>query len=584
MKRNKGISLIVLVITIIVIIILAGAIIISLSSNNPIEQASEATFKESVQSYSAQLDLYNASLLASTLGTYNPELLQADATSATYNGVAIVGKPNIYSIIPTIEALGADGSKFSIKKGKLSYNGTDTNKLDWVEEVAIENTSRPLLTLTPNTPDDYINLQWNMNDTTQPYSYKVFQKKEGTTEFQTISAVNSKDKIKVLNVYPIVGTTYTTTNWKSETFTLPQSAQTKMWMETPNVDDPKGYGKGLIDVDAVELSVFNANPTTYMKNVDGTWKYDVVYEGAWDCNGQCTTSGDNSALAKTMLQEFIQSGRGVLMGHDTLYIGPHSEMNSLRSFFNIKLASGGGDFIEAAPGGSGIQIVTYKKGLLTNYPWNIGDIGTTLTIPSTHTSGQVAYGDVWMRFGSIGSPFNGGEGNFYLTTWNNTAMIQLGHSNGAATPDEQKILANTLFYLAQLTNLTYLDDHSGQDVKAPAEPVITSAIINGATGKVDIAYSASQDLGSMYIYYVEAKGQNNGNVTQTGIKTTTITSGIAGYSIVVDTVINTIPSNVINTTTLSASITKPVGANIYVHIRAIDNKGNASNTVTLKAI
>ena len=40
--------------------------------------------------------------------------------------------------------------------------------------------------------------------------------------------------------------------------------------------------------------------------------------------------------------------------------------------------------------------------------------------------------------------------NFYLTTWNNTAMIQTGHSNGQSTPDEQKLLANTLFYLSQL--------------------------------------------------------------------------------------------------------------------------------------
>jgi hypothetical protein len=584
MKKVKGISLIVLVITIIVIIILAGAVILSLSSNNPINQASEATFKETVKSYSSQLDLYNASQFATTLGAYNPELLQADSTSATYNGAVIPGKPNIYSIIPAINPTSADGSKFSIKKGKLSYNSADTSKLDWVEEVAIESPSRPLLILTPNTTDNYINLQWNINDTTQPYSYKVFQKKEDSTDFQTISAVNSKDKIKVLNVYPVLGTTYTSTNWKNETFTLPQSAQTKMWMETPNVDDPKGYGKGLIDVDAVELAVFNANPTTYMKNVDGSWKYDVIYEGAWDCNGACTTSGDNSVAAKTMLQEFIQSGRGVLMGHDTMYTGSHPQMSSLRNYFNLKLASGGGDFVDAAPGGSGTQIVTYKKGLLTNYPWNIGEIGTTLTIPSTHTSGQIAYGDVWMRFGITGIPFNGGESNFYLTTWNNTAMIQLGHSNGAATPDEQKILANTLFYLAQLTNLTYLDDHSGQDVKAPTDPVITQATINGATGKVDIAYSASQDLGSMYIYYIEAKGQNNGNTTQTGIKTTTITSGLAGYSIVVDTVTNTIPPNTVNATTLSTSIVKPVGTNIYVHIKAIDNKGNASNTVHLKAI
>ena len=37
---------------------------------------------------------------------------------------------------------------------------------------------------------------------------------------------------------------------------------------------------------------------------------------------------------------------------------------------------------------------------------------------------------------------------YYLTTWNNTAMIQTGHSRGESTEDERKVLANTLFYLA----------------------------------------------------------------------------------------------------------------------------------------
>lgn len=48
MKINKGVSLIVLIITIIVIIIIAGTVILTFSSNNPIEQANEAVFKQDV--------------------------------------------------------------------------------------------------------------------------------------------------------------------------------------------------------------------------------------------------------------------------------------------------------------------------------------------------------------------------------------------------------------------------------------------------------------------------------------------------------------------------------------------------------
>ena len=50
---------------------------------------------------------------------------------------------------------------------------------------------------------------------------------------------------------------------------------------------------------------------------------------------------------------------------------------------------------------------------------------------------------------------------YYLTTWNNTAMIQTGHSNGNSTEDERKVLANTLFYLKQLTHKKEILDNSG---------------------------------------------------------------------------------------------------------------------------
>ena len=46
MKKQNGISLIVLIVTIIVIIILAAVVILTLSKNNPIDSSKEATFKE----------------------------------------------------------------------------------------------------------------------------------------------------------------------------------------------------------------------------------------------------------------------------------------------------------------------------------------------------------------------------------------------------------------------------------------------------------------------------------------------------------------------------------------------------------
>ena len=56
---------------------------------------------------------------------------------------------------------------------------------------------------------------------------------------------------------------------------------------------------------------------------------------------------------------------------------------------------------------------------------------------------------------------------YYLTTWNNTAMIQTGHSSGQSTEDERKVLANTLFYLKQLTKKTEVLDNSARDIADP---------------------------------------------------------------------------------------------------------------------
>ena len=50
LTQKKGISLIVLIITIIVIIILAVVVILTISKNNPVSSAKEATFKEDMAS------------------------------------------------------------------------------------------------------------------------------------------------------------------------------------------------------------------------------------------------------------------------------------------------------------------------------------------------------------------------------------------------------------------------------------------------------------------------------------------------------------------------------------------------------
>ncbi len=64
MKAKKGISLIVLVITIIVIIILAAAVLLSLSKNNPMDNARTATYENDKAEVRSAVALYISNFVA----------------------------------------------------------------------------------------------------------------------------------------------------------------------------------------------------------------------------------------------------------------------------------------------------------------------------------------------------------------------------------------------------------------------------------------------------------------------------------------------------------------------------------------
>ena len=441
-----------------------------------------------------------------------------------------------------------------------------------VPGVAASAASVLTLTATPNPSGNYVALNWTNSDKSQPYSYMLYSKSAHESNFQSIPA---KDSAKVLNIYPIVTPTVSFTTWQGKSYTLPKSASLKMWMETPNEYDSKGYGKGLISVDTVSISDFNANPDVYLKNPDGTYKYDVLYFGAWDA----FASQDLSVAAESKTDAFIKTGRGVLFGHDTMV---ENDGISMPNFFKLAHYCD----IQTIPhytvlGSS--QIKVSKKGLLTNYPWKIGDVGTVLNVPMSH-SNQLAFGDVWMTYqqpytypNSAEATGSGGQGTntFYLTSWSNCAMIQTGHSNGEATPDEQRVTANTLFYLAQITTDTSWNDHKGQDLDAPNEPAISSVTHNSGRTQYTVNYS-SQDNATGYQYYVEATGQNDGAKYDSPVISTSLKAGIKGYSIVVDDKADTVPDGSITTTANSYTFSRPSGSSFYIHIAAVDNAGNTS--------
>ena len=136
-NKKKGISLIVLVITIIVIIILAGSVILVLTNNNPIEQASKATYLSDLKNFQTELELFQTKQFSDNLGKYDPALLQADNDSVTYNGIIDTSK-TMKDLIPSLETSDKYDGQLQIIAGKLIYGGVDTTKQDWAREIGIE--------------------------------------------------------------------------------------------------------------------------------------------------------------------------------------------------------------------------------------------------------------------------------------------------------------------------------------------------------------------------------------------------------------------------------------------------------------
>ena len=121
LTRKKGISLIVLIITIIVIIILAAAVILTISKNNPVSSAKEATFKEDVTSIQDELSMYLSK-------KYADDPLSFEKSSVNLSGDSMVTE------LPSTKKY---KDKVSVIKGKLVWAGETENNTEykWFSEV-----------------------------------------------------------------------------------------------------------------------------------------------------------------------------------------------------------------------------------------------------------------------------------------------------------------------------------------------------------------------------------------------------------------------------------------------------------------
>ncbi len=201
---KSGISLIVLVITIIVIIIIAGAVILNLTQNNPVNDAKKAKFMSDVDTFKSELSLYVANKQAGTLGAYNGEKLYADKESVTENGKKDTSR-TIGDVITSIKNTKYVES-IEIMGGSLVYVGDSKEETNWCSGI-IEATEFGInVTTIPsdNGISGKITLKGSLVDASKIEWYKVYAKKVTDLEYKAKEDYKSTEKSSEIS-YNITG-------------------------------------------------------------------------------------------------------------------------------------------------------------------------------------------------------------------------------------------------------------------------------------------------------------------------------------------------------------------------------------------
>ena len=151
MKRKKGISLIVLIVTIIVIIILAAVVILTITKNNPVDSAKEATFKEDVKAFQDDLALTVAKEYTDKQGQRDQKISTSDYDKITNYIPSFTKKYEDKFIIQDDQLVGTDSLSEKEKtwandlnistSGKVAFDATkwdndatDENCFLWAED------------------------------------------------------------------------------------------------------------------------------------------------------------------------------------------------------------------------------------------------------------------------------------------------------------------------------------------------------------------------------------------------------------------------------------------------------------------
>jgi len=362
---KSGISLIVLVITIIVIIILAGSVILSLSSNNPIAQAKEATFKTNVGEYKSEL-----ALAISKEYLLYPSFDSSIFDKGIWDGISDTSG-TIKQYITSITV--ADAKKFVIQDSKLVYVGSEQTEKDWLSQLGIANSSTTLpSTVVINviaTANSTINGQAaSYNNPIVPKGFKAIN--DVTTwptdwdEGLVIEDISGNQFVWV----PVNGTTVTYAKWCTTNISY-----------TSTTDDtlPTGFSE--------------TNITTKYKGF-----YIARYESMFDYNGGSIRVASKKSTNKT-ISNWVR---------DSLHTG---------YLFNFVNYTDSKTYSENMATSYGYDTSKVGTNLITGAQWDT-------TMKWIQNTGTISVTDsrAWGNHGDSIAPANVGNGSIQISGYNNS--------------------------------------------------------------------------------------------------------------------------------------------------------------------
>ena len=300
LTHKRGISLIVLIVTIIVIIILAAAVILTISKNNPVSSAKEATFKEDMTSIQDELSMY-----LSKKYTDNP-------TSFEKSSVNLSGD----SMVTELPSTKKYKDKVSVVEGNLTLydDKVNSDEKKWFIEVVGDSI---IESIKPEWQDTIASVKYGV-----PIP-KGFTYKEGTKD--TGLVIQDENQNEFVWVPATESTYVKDTSFRGVTPTGDDTLPNDITDETVDVKKYGGFyiGRYEAGIPEGETSTSNKTGIPVSKKSATVWT-DINY------------TNSKASAEKMINNEYVQTGLITGTAWDTVchWIKSHDELKGSRTYGN----------------------------------------------------------------------------------------------------------------------------------------------------------------------------------------------------------------------------------------------------------